>query len=231
MLVAALFHTHPQDDRGHAAGVFHDVLVRDDPVRQRRQRRARSPLTVIQRPFKCGFDGLDAVALDHLEEAPLADEIARNLRAQIPGSLLRHPRIGHQQFERLFNDGIVAHQDRGRQDDALGEQVARIRRHRTRDGAADIGVMGLVGRVTHEAAGVEDRPNDRDVVEVRAGQVRIVDDDHLRRAWARERVRATTTASGANPTAASPSAPECAPLARSAGRACRRARKSDRAAP
>jgi hypothetical protein len=95
--VAALFEPHAQHDRRLAALVFHHVLVLDDAVGQRAQRGARAAFAVVERLVERGFDDLDPVALDQLEEAPLADDVAGDLRAQIAGARLGRARVRAQQ--------------------------------------------------------------------------------------------------------------------------------------
>ncbi len=179
--VAVLFEPHAQDDRRFAALVFHHVFVGDHAVGQRAQRRARAAFAVGERLVERGFDGRDAVALDQLEEAALADVVSGDLRAQVSGPRLGGAGIGAQEIDRLVDHAVVAHQHGRDEHRALGEEIARVGRHRTGDRAADVGVVRFVGGVADEPAGVIDGANHRDVVEVRAGQIGIVDDDHLAR--------------------------------------------------
>ena len=121
-----------------------------DAVGQRAQRGARAAFAVGERFVERRVDDLDAVALDELQEAPLADVVARDLRAQVAGARFGRARVRAQQVDRLVDDAVAAHERHRRDHGAFGEEVARVGRHRAGHGAADVGVVRFVRRIAHE---------------------------------------------------------------------------------
>ena len=117
-------------------------------------------------------DGVAAVALDQLQEAPLAGLHRRDLRAQVAHGAAREPHVlADDVVERLVDDAAVVQlHDRDLQ--AFREDVgAHAAEH-----AADVEPVRHAAGEADERALVEDRQRERDVVEMAAGEIGVVGD-------------------------------------------------------
>ena len=159
------------------AVVVHIGLRLIDPVRNRARARPRHRLGMIHDDFDGGQDLVAAIAVDQFEETPLAGFHRRDLRAQIAHGAARQPHVLLDDVDQRFVDlaAIVQFQNRDLQ--AFREN---IRRHAA-ERAADIEPMRHATGKADQCALVEDRQRQGDVVEVAAGEIRIVGDVDIAR--------------------------------------------------
>ncbi len=108
-----------------------------------------------------------AVALGELAQPPGAELLACALGAQVGQPLLGPAHVGDQHAQQVVG------QPHRRDHDALLDQLARPDRHAGRHHPADVGVVGA----RHHEAEVVDPRDERDVGQVGAAGVGVVDDE------------------------------------------------------
>ena len=142
-------------------------------VGQFRDAGAGTPLGVVEHRGGRLAQRVGAQPLGELDEAPRADPVGGELRAQVRAALLG---LAHLPGE-LVDRRIVEHA-RGDDDALLGER-RRVRGHRAGHAAADVGVVGAVGGEAEQRAARparQDGRDHRDVGQVRAACKRVVED-------------------------------------------------------
>ena len=111
--------------------------------------------------------------LHHLDEAPGAQGVGRDLGAEVAGRLLLGADIGDEHLENVGIQPAASGDLHHRQHQALLIDLAASRQT-PRLGAADVDMMGQVGSVSDNVPLMEDGRQDDDVVQVHAALVGIV---------------------------------------------------------
>ena len=113
---------------------------------------------------------------DQRRDALNAEAVGRGLGAEVAGDLARAAEVGADHREDVGVDLAALDEAHAGDDEAFLVDLARDADAAGR-AAADIDVMGDVGHVAEQRALVEDRRDERDVVQVHAALVGIVDQD------------------------------------------------------
>ena len=155
-------------DRQVAVDRLDDVLGLAAAVRKRRERGAHHPLGVRVELVHRGGDAIAAAARAELVEPQLGETVRGELGAEVAPPLLRLPRRPDEALEHLVGEELR------REDHAL--LLERVREGGQARGLdpADVGVVGARDREAEDGAGHE-----RDVGQVRAAGVRVVEDRDL----------------------------------------------------
>ena len=147
-----------------------DVLGLAATVRKRGERGPHHPLRVRVELVHRSGDAVATPSRAQLLEPPLGETVRGELRAEVAAPLLRLPRRADEALEHLVGEELR------RQDHALLLERARERGEARRLDAADVRVMGSRDREAEHGA-----RDERDVGQVRAAGVRVVEDRDLSR--------------------------------------------------
>ncbi len=157
-------------DRQVAVDRLDDVLGLPAPVRKPGKRGAHHPLGIRVELVHRGGDAIAAAARAQLLEPPLGETVRGELGAEVAPPLLRLPRRPDEALEHLVGEELR------RQDHALLLQRVREGRQARGLDPADVGVVGARDREAEVGA-----RDERDVGQVRAAGVRVVEDRDLPR--------------------------------------------------
>ena len=153
---------------GARAGRVEHVVEPVGPVRQRSEAGAHAALAVV--------DHLVERLAGQLGQPLDTDDVGADLGVEVAAALVGGARRGEQ-----HRDHVVVAQSDGRDAQSLLLDLDRVGRDRPGDHAADVGVVGSVGRPAREASVDPARRHERDVVEMGAAHERVVEDHLLAR--------------------------------------------------
>ena len=141
----------------------------------------RAPLQLDDR----GVDGRVAVAVEQRGEPRLPGRERRRLRLDVADALVGDADVRQDDRQDLVVEhALLVELDR-RQAQALLLDLGRVGREAARHHAAGVGPVAGVGEPAPEPAVAEERLHELDVHQVRAAEVRIVDDEDVARLRAR----------------------------------------------
>ena len=160
---------------GDAVAV-HEHLGAERAVGELGEGRARAPLRVAQQLLEILRQRGRPVLGHQRRNALNAEAVGRGLGAEVAGDLARAAEVGADHREDVRVDLAALDEAHAGDDEAFLVDLAGDADAAGR-AAADIDVMRDVGHVAEQRAVVEDRRDERDVVEVHAALVGIVDED------------------------------------------------------
>ena len=160
---------------GDAVAV-HEHLGAERAVGELGERGARAALGVAQQLLQVLRQRGRAVLGDQRGDALGAEAVGGGLGAEVAGDLARAAEVGADHREDVGVDLAALDEAHAGDDEAFLVDLARDADAAGR-AAADIDVMGDVGHVAEQRALVEDGRDERDVVQVHAALVGIVDQD------------------------------------------------------
>ena len=154
-----------------------------------RRRRCRRATSLISSPralegvaadrLGVALDLLEAVALDRLQQAALADPDRALLREQVAAQLVRVAQVGEDHREDVLAELAAVPDLERRKREALGPDVRREVGHARRPRRADVEVVDLDRRPEAELVADEHGGRDDDVADVAVAAVRVVADHHV----------------------------------------------------
>jgi hypothetical protein len=136
--------------------------------------RPRASLGIVEHRPAGVPEPIDAALRAQLPHPALGEAMHRELRVQVAPALVAHARVGDDQLEHVRVHAGPRRDPRRRDDQALLVQVRRVGRHARGRHAANVRMMRPRRSEADQQAVDVDRRDERDVGQVRAARVRIV---------------------------------------------------------
>ena len=139
-----------------------------------------SPRRVLQQPFDVEVEGLLAVPVQQRGQPPHSHVVGGDLGPQVAGHLLGGPHVGQDHLPEAGMDLSPRDQLHHGEDDSL---LVDLPKGSDAGGssAPHVHVVAAVAQVAHQLPPVEERGDEKDVVQVARLPVRVVDHQHVAR--------------------------------------------------